>query len=290
MNKSNSNLYKRNITLIKTLGEKLKWRPEEFAPHYNKALKVNEVSRDFVKYIRNLKKAIIANAEDRIIKNKGFLTEEEEILIETDLLNADNIKLPSKYFNDSRLKELTEKMDFTRTKLLDFLKNDKEVKWDPTDSNKISNQPYLLTTFDNEKYKSWSKMYLNHLSLVKAITMLTKLQNDCRNFEAEIIEVLLKYTQIRDGGYVRLEARIIPNARVVKAGSRYQAEVFLYPSHDASNYKVIVQGKQLPLQEAKRIYTITPQKPGIYHWEGVVQLKTARGSINYPFKEKFEAY
>jgi len=116
------------------------------------------------------------------------------------------------------------------------------------------------------------------------------LQNDIRNLEAEIITLLKKDIIDSWCGFIREKPRIVPNAKMVRVGSNYQAEVFLYPIYDASFFDVIVEEKELPLIDGKRIYTAIPSSPGTYYWKGTLQIKGPKGIAKYPFEEKYEAF
>ena len=287
-NKANANVDKKNESIIKALAEQAKNRPEEVKPFYERALKVKQSSQEFVTYIENLKKALIANTDGRKKPKEG------EILGETELEEADNIELHAHYFfknpGDKKAKELTEMVNNTRAKLLGYLKDGSGVKIDAADRTKIENYTNLKTNYDQSNYPSWAVMYFEHSPLAGVITMLTKIQNDCRNTEADIIEMLAKNIDKDKVTFDLLEAKVIPNSTAVQVGSEYRAEVILVASNSKADNPVIVNGNALPMEAGKGIYTARPSNQGVFTWKGSIEVKTPTGNKSYPFEQEYQAF
>ena len=287
-NKANANVDKKNISILKALAEQAKNRPEEVRPYHDRALKVKEVSGEFVKYIEDLKKALIARTDGRKEAKEG------EVAGETELSEADNIELHANYLfkkpDDKKAKELTAKVNSTREKLLGLLKDGGGVRIDPNDRTKIAAYTNLKTNYDKTNYPSWAEMYFEHSPLAGVITMLTKIQNDCRNTEADIIETLAKNIDKDKITFDRLEAKVIPNSTAVQVGSEYRAEVILVASNTKSDNPVIVGGRALPMEDGKGIYTARPSNQGVFSWSGSIEVKSPTGNKSYPFKQEYQAF
>jgi gliding motility-associated protein GldM len=287
-NKANANVDKKNLSILKALEEQAKNRPEEVAPYHKRALEVKQVSGEFVKYIEELKKALIARTEGRKEAKEGEETGQ------TELVEADNIELHANYFfknpDDTKAKELTAKVNATRAKLLGLLKDGNGVKVDPADRAKIEVYTNLKTNYDKTNYTGWAEMYFEHSPLAGVITMLTKIQNDCRNTEADIIEMLAKNIDKDKITFDRLEAKVIPNSTAVQVGSEYRAEVILVASNTKSDNPVMVGGRALPMEEGKGIYTARPSNQGVFSWSGSIEVKSPTGNKSYPFKQEYQAF
>lgn len=267
-NKSNENLNLLSKYRLGFMRDKAKTRPDEVTPFCKRAEKAKKVSDEFVDFIESIKNEIKEELDNSYGRGDNY------------------------FFNtfDNKAKEITMKLDSTRRKLLDLLKDGEGVRWNPRDSSKLANQPYLLTSYDSGRCSSWEEMYLKHSTIVETRTLLCKLQNDCRNLEAEIIVDLARSIDYTDCGFDRLEAKVIPNTLMVKVGTEYRAEVILVASNALSNNPVIVNGQALPMKEGKGIYSVTPTSPGTYYWQGAIQVKSPAGIKEYPFKEKFKAF
>lgn len=272
LNKSNENLYKKNIDLLIDFGDRAKMRPEEIMPYYRRAKKVETVAYECVKYIENLK---------RELAGKEPLNEETNKHMQ--VLNDNNFTRVINYFNQRKTMELLNKLNSTRIKLLDLLKDDEEVKLYSKDTAEISSKPYLLVS----RYRR----ELKKISLAETITLLSKMQNDCRNMEADIIEVLTKNIGGTCGFIIDpLYARVIPNSNAIMVGSEYRAEVILLGASIDLNYEVIVNGKPLEKNGNIAIYTDHPEKEGIYDWEGFIKIKLNGGMKEYAFEAQYQAF
>lgn len=287
-NKANDNVDKKNQNILEALQQQAENRKEEVGPYYNRALEVKKVSGEFVKYIEELKTALITKADGRKKPEHG------EKANETELVSADNIELHANYLfkdpGDARAKELTNKVNSTREKLIGLLADGGGVKVDPADRSKIENLTNLRTNFDKNSYPSWAEMYFEHSPLAGVITMLTKMQNDCRNTEADIIEILAKNIDKKKVSFDRLEAKVIANSTAVMVGSEYKAEVLLVASNSKSENPVIVGGRALPMEDGKGIYTVRPSTQGTFTWSGSIQVKGPEGTQSYPFEAEYQAF
>lgn len=272
-NKANKNVKSKNDKLLEALEEQAGNRGAEVKPYYNRALEVKKISDDFVKYIENIK--------DTLINRTGTY-------------EADNLEEHANYFfknpDDRKARELTKMINTTRIKLLNRLSNGNGVEIDSFEKIKVINSTNLKTDYDKATYPSWASMYFEHSPLAGVITMLTKIQSDCRNTEADIIELLAKSIDRDKAVFDRLEAIIISNSLMVKVGTEYKSEILLVASNSKSDNPVIVNGHTLPIKNGKGIYTKTPSAPGVYYLEGAIRVKTPTGVKEYPFKEKYVAY
>jgi len=289
-NKANANVDKKNQNILEALRVQADSRKDEVGPYYNRALEVKKISSDFVKYVEDLKKTLISHTDGRKESKKGEGSDE------TELIEADNIELHANYFfkspSDQKAKELTDLVNSTREKLIGQLKGDgTKVVIDQADKVKIETLTNLRTNYDEKSYPGWAEMYFEHSPLAGVITMLTKMQNDCRNTEADIIEVLAKNIDKQKYTFDVLEAKVIASSSAVMVGSEYRAEVILVASNSKSESPVVVGGRTLPMEEGKGIYTVRPSTQGEFSWSGNVVVTGPDGKTKpYPFEAKYQAF
>ena len=287
-NKANANVAKKNNGLISTLRDQAKSRPEEVKPYLARAEAVLLTAEKFVKYIEELKATLIANTEGR------KKAEEGEVASETELTEADNIELHAHYLfknpGKAKAEELTNKVNSTREDLLKLIKSGGGVVVKESDYNKIKMLTNLKTDYDKSKYPGWAEMYFEHSPLAGVITMLTKIQNDCRNTEADIVELLAKSVDADKTTFDKLEAKVIASSSAVMVGSEYKAEVLLVASNSTSDNPVIVGGRALPMENGAGIYTARPSNQGVFTWGGVIQVKGPTGIKPYEFKAEYQAF
>ena len=121
------------------------------------------------------------------------------------------------------------------------------------------------------------------------MTLLSKIQIDIKNSEANIINYL--YSQIDAGSFLfnKLGARVIPNSNVVLQGDEYVAEVFLAAEDTTQQPEIIINSRSVPVKDGKATYRISANEPGTFRWSGLIKYKTPAGLIkNYPFSQEYQ--
>ncbi len=159
--------------------------------------------------------------------------------------------------------------------------------------------------------ESWESEHFEHLPVVGVTTVLSGLQSNVRNAEADILRYL--YSMIDKGTFkfTTIEATVIPNSNYIFQGNEYQAKVFLtafdtvqkpsiligpYDStklEDGSyTYKLRPGFKydSIPVKNGKGIFTRKGTSIGYQNWSGVIKLKGPDGGADIikPFKGEFQ--
>lgn len=137
---------------------------------------------------------------------------------------------------------------------------------------------------------TWESEHFEHLPLVAVITLMTKLQSDIRNAEADVINYLYNGIEAQSFKFNKLEAIVIPKSDYVLKGSSYEAEVMLAAFDTTQKPKVIVQGTELQINnKARGIFKRIGSAVGYQKWNGIVQIKAPDGGIRtYPFEGKYQ--
>lgn len=272
LNKSNENLDKKNKNLLSEMYNNAKMAPEEVYPYYNRANNVKDESDGFIEYIEKIKLKLVGKQwlEENIGQNLCFL-------------NDTNFNNRVDYFNKTRIKELFNKIESTRKKLLNQLREGDGVSLFSKDKEEISSQPFLKIT--NE-----TRINFKNPTLTEIIISLSKLQNDSRNLEADIIKVLARGYSICGYSLDPLFARVIPNSNAVMVGSEYKAEIVLVGIPREFDYKVFVNDKTLPMNDNIAIYTHRPEKEGVYDWGGFIKIRLNGELREYQFKAQYQAF
>jgi gliding motility-associated protein GldM len=135
----------------------------------------------------------------------------------------------------------------------------------------------------------WENLTFQTLPLVAVITILSKMQVDVRNGETEVLNQL--YSQIDAAAFKlnKLVPIVIPNSNYVTLGSDYEAAVFVSAADTTQLPVVIVNGTNLPIDEAGRgIYKVRASSTGAKTWGGIISLKAPDGSTkSYDFKSSY---
>jgi len=146
-----------------------------------------------------------------------------------------------------------------------------------------------LTHGRREKFpESWEIAYFDMLPLASVITILSKMQGDVRNVEAEMLNYLLDQVDARDFRVNVLEPVVLPNSNHVFKGQEYRAQVFI-AAYDSTKVPEVIlsDGTTLPVEGGKGIYTLTSNTTGTRKWGGVIKLNNDGNIIERPFDAEF---
>jgi gliding motility-associated protein GldM len=238
---------------------KLKEEPARAQPIYEKAKQAQKAADELNNYIESIK--------------KQFTAEGNGINPETgDLVNRDNLDIAQHIMiNQKKADELKVKINATREKLISLL--DKEDR---------ANVSFSLEAKDPERKRkgNWQETYFGEgTPLTAAMTILTKLQTDTKNAEAEVVKKLFGNM---DKAQVNLDqfaaVAVAPTSYVIQ-GQPYTAEVFLTASDSRSTPDITVNGSKLSVKEGKGTYTGGTGSVGQFTWVGTIRVRQTDGQV-----------
>lgn len=237
---------------------------------YNKSLQCKKIADEGVKYVSDLKNVLIEQADGRKEKDPNG-----------ELEKPDNIELHANYLiiqgNGAKLKQ---KIDETKSKLLALVpaKDKAIVKSD------------LNTEVEKGTTQSWESEEFEHTPLAAVVALLSKTENDIKNTESQILD-LLKAGLTDDVVIVNnFNAKVIPNnGTYITVGSEYSADIFLAAS-TRQEADIKVGNTNIPVEEGVGKYKITASGEGEKKYEGVITTKRSNGEIlTYPFSGSYTA-
>lgn len=168
---------------------------------------------------------------------------------------------------------------------------------DTNGSGLAQNVKLTLSTEDIEShaepgtYIPWENANFEHLPMIAVIAMMSKMQNDIRNIESDMLSYLLGRIGKSDFKFNTIQAIVYAPNSYVKIGEEFQAEVFI-AAYDSTKDPVIVldDGTELDVQNGKGIYNPGTGSPGTFQWGGKIILKDpATGdTTSFPFTHEYE--
>ncbi len=281
LDKSTANIAKKNEA---TFGAIDKYH-KEFASDangtdiWNKAKKAIEISDASFKYVEDLKQQVITGAEGRKEDSNGDGKIDDE-----ELMKADDIeKHANLLINNKKGEELKGKINKTREDLIALLSKDKQanVKTDLfTEDHTVEGAVH-----------TWESVMFEHSPAAAVVTLLTKIQSDIRNTEAQVLDELRKSISDADFTFDKLEPKIIPNnGTYITVGSEYSADIFVAASSSKQEAKVTVNGREIPFVDGVGKYKVNPSSEGEQKYTGVISTKKPNGEVvNYPFEQTYTA-
>ncbi|MDR0699805.1 MAG: gliding motility protein GldM [Tannerella sp.] len=178
---------------------------------YNKGVDVKKQSDGLFDYINELKLRIVQEADG----------EEGNI---NDVRQKDNLEAASRVM----LAPVVGEGKKLKERLASYCDNMSELVGD---TSKRAMFKSLLSTEVPKKAGiipgSWEVALFENMPVSAAITLLTKMQNDIRYVEGEVLSTLITNVDVDDYRVNKIEAFVIPKSQIVTSGMPYEAELAL---------------------------------------------------------------
>lgn len=285
LTKTTHNFFQKNESLYADFEEAYQLNKTKVADWKDKSDEVKKRSQELYDLIQEDKKLIVLKGEG---PETTAITEEEVILKE--VKGKDNTNIPAEVMilNKKGL-ELKDKLTEHREYLISLIE-DKET-YAPLIASLESN----LDTEDPPPLKSgelhsWESEHFEHLPLAAVITMLSKLQSDIRNTEADIVNYLLSQIDAGSFKFNKIDAVVISGSDYIFKGQEYKAQVFL-AAYDSTKLPTVQleNGTELPVKDGKGIYTAVGSSVGSRTWAGTIVLDGGDGNvIRREFKKEYQ--
>ncbi len=136
---------------------------------------------------------------------------------------------------------------------------------------------------------TWESTYFEYLPLASVITILSKMQGDVRNVEAEMLNFLLGQIDAGDFKVNVIKPVVIPNSNYVFRGQEYRAQVFL-AAYDSTNIPTVEleNGTILETDAGMGIYSVSYNSTGIRKWGGTISIEKDGQVTSKTFEAEFE--
>ncbi len=297
------NFMSKNELTYREFDQRYAENPERVETWREKAQMVREEANKLYDYIEELKVEIVTTAE-------GQNTEAvvDGIVLSDKIMQSENLTVPGQVMlgaqDAGKARDLKNAIEDYR----DFLKSIVDEEY----TGVISAVETTLDTSDppprDGATPTWETKHFSYIPMIAVMTLMTKMQGDVRNAEAEVINHLLQ--QIDAGSFMfnALEATVIQNTNHVLQGNEYEAEVFLaaFDTTQAPevligqyetitrpdgtvDYQMVGRVDTLPVSQGRGIYRIRPGRTGHFDWGGLVRMRAADGSvINRPFSSSYQ--
>lgn len=248
----------------------------------NKAEEVQKRSDELYEFLQECKIEIVekSEGEDSEAIHEGHV----ELRYVT---GKDNTSIPAEIMIlKGKGKELKEKINDYREYLLSLIEDKEDF------ASIVSSIEGNLSTDDPEPDShskgeriSWESEYFEHLPLASVVTILSKMQSDVRNTEAEILSYLLSQIDAGSFKFNKIEPIVIANSDYVFKGQEYKARIFL-AAYDSTKAPIVKlnNNEELPVEEGKGIYVGNTSSIGPKKWGGTIILEGET-----PITRKFEA-
>ena len=152
------------------------------------------------------------------------------------------------------------------------------------------------------KIIAWEYHNFYDMPAVGALTLLSKMQSDIRNTEANVIDYLKKDIDAKSLKFGDAEAVEIPKSNFILKGDSFRSTIFIaakqegqepeifvgeYDSLGDGNYEMKGDYETVNVINGKGLYTTKTRSEGQKKWGGLIVMKTETGNKYYPFNGEY---
>ena len=270
LTKSTATSSEQNLALYRDFAKFMEQNPEKVHEWYTRAKTVKQMSDSLYDYATLLKE-LIAKKADGAEGDYRHLVNREDLEASTAIMLSIEEKRGLKLYNainNYREQILTMITDSVQRQVVIDLFNTEVPKRD------IS------------MMRNWQEYNFENMPAIAAITLLTKLQNDIRYTEGEVLHQLAKNIDEGDVRVNKISALVIPNSKNIVRGSDFSAQIILAAVDSTQRPEIFIDDKKLETENGE--YTITCNRTGDYTLNGYMVVNDGSGaSERYDFSQKY---
>ncbi|MBQ1797481.1 MAG: gliding motility protein GldM [Prevotella sp.] len=270
LNRSTSNAAKENDGIYKDFDSQMKSNPKKVRVWYAKAQEVKKMSDELYNFAEELKHAIVkeADGEDGDIHN---------VQNKEDLEAAAQVMLAPGRAKGPKLQKMIEDFRYRAVNML----NDERLKKIITDNLNTEVSPKAKALG-----KNWQEYMFEQMPVAAAVTLLSKLQNDVRYAEGEILHTLVSNIDVKDIRVNKLSAFVIPEAKTIIRGERFSAQIVMAAIDTTQQPQIFIGGRQVQLRN--NTYEFVTGKTGDFTLTGYMTMQDGGGqTIRRDFSQKY---
>ena len=266
---------------------------------YDRAQTAKKLSEELDKEIKQIKRELLfalqqIPPEVADTFNLAKLDSKDNVDIPTHYMMGEGIELAAEH---GKAKELKEKIR-TYKQLMLTLVDERQRS-----SVKIGlNIDSTYSSFE-EKWISWDNNNFYHNPAAAVFTILTKMQNDIKNAEGDVINTLYTSISAADFKFDKLEAKIIPNSNYILIGEEYKADVFVAAYNSTQFPQIVLGDVDTSKNEVTKVtdsitvfengmgkYVKRPTSEGEVKWSGIIKVKNPSNPNDikkFPFNSSY---
>lgn len=284
----------KNAQIYSSFEQAFAENPSKVEEWKSKADEVRQSTRSMISYISQLKEKLVRDSGSKLINEENqFSSEDFHFIAENGdtlkIMKEDDLNSPSELMiTQKNAEELKEKIITYKNELITLIAEDNvELKESILRDLETADPPPNLK--EGGENKSWETQYFLDKPLVAILTLLSKMEIDVKNSEANLINYL--FAQIDAGSFKfnKLGAQVIANSNLILQGDEYVAEVFLAAEDTTQQPQIFIKDQEVEVKDGKAIYRVKANDPGEFSWGGLIKYKTPAGIIkNYEFEQKYQ--
>ena len=134
--------------------------------------------------------------------------------------------------------------------------------------------------------KNWQEYMFESMPAAAAVTLLSKLQNDVRYAEGEVLHTLVSNIDVKDIRVNALNAFVIPNSQTIVRGDKFSARIVMAAVDTTQVPQIFIGGKEMNLPNG--LYETVTGRTGDFTLSGYIQMMNGNGEyIKRDFEQKY---
>ena len=261
LNRSNDNVGQRNDAIYRQLEDFAALNPDKGRPWLDRASEVRRATDSLYQYVDSIKLLIVRRAD-------GPDGDVDNILSRDDLEAASVVMLaPGNRVGERLRLRIDSYRSYVSALMTDTVKRNGILRALSTDP--VLQKGTLVA-------QTWEESQFDQKPVVAAVTLLTKLQNDIRFAEGEVLNSLLEGVDAGDVRVNELNAFVIPSSRIIMRGGNYQANIVLAAVDTTQRPEIYINGSRLSSQDG--VYSVPANSTGTFDYTGYLSVLHGDGT------------
>ena len=270
LNRSTTNASTQNAAIYAEMEAAMQQNPEKVRLWYNKAAQVKQMSDSLFNFAQELKLSIVREA-DGDDADLNDINGRENLEAATHVMLAPGI---------GQGQALYDAINSYRTNIVEMVN-------DPAQKRIIEDNLSTTVPLKGKALgKNWQEYMFENTPVAAAVTLLTKLQNDVRYAEGEILHQLVANIDVKDVRVNEISAFVIPSAQTVVRGGKFSAEIIM-AAVDTTARPDIYVGNTL-LRSSNGHYETICNSIGDFTLKGYLEMRNGDGeTIRREFSQPY---
>lgn len=311
LSKTKHSIEETNHILLSDFKGQFDLNEQKVGPWYSLAQQVKNKADSLVEFIDEKKTDILVAAKEDTIK----LFEHGHLSMD-DIKGKDKTDAPAIVMIGDNNDKAGDKLKKDIISFKEYLLNSVLVAADSGLRNSIEQGLATDDKVVHGESTDWARSRFEHLPQSGVLSIMTGIQINIRNAEAEVLKYL--YNKIDEGTFkfTNLDATVIPNSNYIIRGNNYNAEVFIAARDSTATPRIHVTESRNPYDSVpnetgigyrfkkraglnyktiladpitgKAVYEVSDRSLGPKYWGGIIELIGPAGdTVRKPFKRSY---
>ncbi len=273
---------------------------------------VQATSKALIDRLNAIKNELLLRSGDQKDPKMGRKQEPEAMLVKggvAELAQGDNMEVHGNYFmvenggkNGTDLQDAINKARKDMLAVMQKASNDPVLAASPETKKMLLERMKAIeektslyannATNSSGTEQSWVSMYLEHSPLAGVFAMLSKVENDSRSMEAEVMQALAESVNAADYKFDKLIPVVSAATSAVLTNQTYEANILLAAYNSKAQMVVTVNGRPIEVVDGVGKYKVTSASPGTQKYKVGIQVPKPNGggSDNYETEAEYSVF